>query len=282
MKVNIYTPNSGNEKSLPHILKEIFSDLKDYRNLISSMVHLSLTQQYKKSILGISWLLISPVLSVIVWVLLHASGLFDPGESAIPYVAFVLLSNSIWLFFLSFYKGISDSIMGRGGELLQNSFPRIVIVMERIVVSLINFIIPLILSIIVLLAFGVKFGWEALLFLPALIPLIFFSIAIGLIFAVIKVVAVDFTVLFDNGIDVLKFLTPIVYTTTVSSSLIQDIIKWNPLTYLIDYPRMLLIGEGNVTLTMYLCCSLGSFLFLLFAIRYFYKALPWVFEKITL
>ena len=282
MKINIYTPNNGNEKSLPYILKEIFSDLNAYRNLIWSMVFLSLTQQYKKSILGISWLLISPILSVIVWVLLHASGLFDPGESAIPYVAFVLLSNSMWLFFLSFYKGISDSIMGRGGELLQNSFPRIVIVMERIVVSLINFIIPLALSIIVLLVFGVKFGWEALLFLPTLIPLIFFSIAIGLIFAVIKVVAVDFTVLFDNGIDVLKFLTPIVYTTTVSSSLIQDIIKWNPLTYLIDYPRMLLIGEGNVTLTMYLWCALGSFLFLLFAIRYFYKALPWVFEKITL
>lgn len=282
MKINIYTPNTGNEKSLLYILKEIFSDLKAYKNLIRSMVFLSLTQQYKKSILGISWLLISPILSVVVWVLLHASGLFDPGESAIPYVAFVLLSNSIWLFFLSFYKGISDSIMGRGGELLQNSFPRIVVVMERIIVSLINFIIPLILSIIVLLAFGVKFGWEALLFLPALIPLIFFSIAIGLIFAVIKVVAIDFTVLFDNGIDVLKFLTPIVYTTTVTSTLIQDIIKWNPLTYLIDYPRMLLIGEGNVTLTMYLWCSLGSFLFLLFAIRYFYKALPWVFEKITL
>lgn len=282
MKQTIYTPEVEKDKNLRDIFVEICKDVINFNHLIKSLVVLTLTQQYKKSILGISWLLISPILSVIVWILLHASGLFNPGESEIPYVAFVLLSNSIWLFFISFYKGISDAILGRGGELLQNSFPRIIIVIERIIVSLINFIIPLALSLVVLLIFGVKFNWLALFFLPALLPLIFFGIAIGLIFAVIKVVAVDFTVLFDNAIEVLKFLSPVVYTTAVASTLIQNIIKWNPLTYLIDYPRMLLIGEGSVTLGMYLWCSFGTFIFLLLAIKYFYKALPWVFEKITL
>lgn len=282
MKPTIYTPEAEHGKNLWDISVEIGRDVVKFNHLIKSLVLLNLTQQYKKSVLGISWLLISPVLSVIVWVLLHASGMFDPGDSAVPYVAFVLLSNSIWMFFISFYKGISDSILGRGGELLQNSFPRIIIVVERVIVSVINFIIPLALSIVVLLVFGVKFDWKALLFLPALLPLIFLGISIGLIFAVIKVVAVDFTVLFDNSIEVLKFLSPVVYTTAVASHLVQNIIKWNPLTYLIDYPRMLLIGEGNVTLGMYLWCSLGTFLFLLFSIRYFYKAMPWVFEKITL
>jgi lipopolysaccharide transport system permease protein len=282
MEPIVYTPEGGRDKTLWYNLKEIYTDVKNFRHLLKSMVLMNLTQQYKKSILGISWLIISPLISVIVWVLLHASGVFNPGESQVPYVAFVLLSNSIWVFFVSFFKGISDSIMGRGGELLQNNFPRIIIVFEKIIVSFVNFAIPLSLSILVLLIYGVQFSWSSLLFLPALLPLIFLGIGLGLVFAVIKVVAVDFIVLFDNAIEVLKFLTPVVYTTAVASDLIQQIIRWNPLTYLIDYPRVLLLGMPVQDTYLYLYCSLGTMLLLLLSIRYFYLALPWVFEKITL
>lgn len=282
MKSMVYTPESNQDKKLLDNLKELYLDIKDYRHLLRSLVFLTLTQQYKKSILGISWLIISPVLSVVVWVLLHAAGLFNPGDTAVPYVAFVLLSNSIWMFFISFYKGISDAIVGRGGELLQNNFPKIIIVVERTIVSLINFIIPLVLSVLVLLLFGARFGWEALFFLPALLPLAFLGISIGLIFAVIKVVAVDFTVLFDNAIDVLKYLSPVVYSTAVASDLIQNIIVWNPLTYLIDFPRKMLLGVGTDAWELYLLCSVLAFILMIVSLRFFYLALPWVFEKITL
>jgi lipopolysaccharide transport system permease protein len=282
MKSMVYTPESNQDKRLLDNLRELYLDIKNYRHLIRSLVFLTLTQQYKKSILGISWLIISPVLSVVVWVLLHAAGLFNPGDTAVPYVAFVLLSNSIWMFFISFYKGISDAIVGRGGELLQNNFPKIIIVVERTIVSFINFIIPLVLSILVLLVFGARFGWEAFFFLPALLPLVFLGISIGLIFAVIKVVAVDFTVLFDNAIDVLKYLSPVVYSTAVASDLIQNIIKWNPLTYMIDFPRKMLLGVGTDAWELYLLCSVGSFVLMILALRFFYLSLPWVFEKITL
>ena len=282
MKSMVYTPESNQDKRLLDNLRELYLDIKNYRHLIRSLVFLTLTQQYKKSILGISWLIISPVLSVVVWVLLHAAGLFNPGDTAVPYVAFVLLSNSIWMFFISFYKGISDAIVGRGGELLQNNFPKIIIVVERTIVSFINFIIPLVLSVLVLLVFGARFGWEAFFFLPALLPLVFLGISIGLIFAVIKVVAVDFTVLFDNAIDVLKYLSPVVYSTAVASDLIQNIIKWNPLTYLIDFPRKMLLGVGTDAWELYLLCSVGAFVLMILSLRFFYLALPWVFEKITL
>ncbi len=282
MKSIVYTPESNHQKSLADNLRELWSDLRNFRHLLKNLVILSLTKQYKKSILGISWLIISPILSVVVWVLLQASGLFNPGDTPVPYVAFVLLSNSIWMFFISFYHGISDCILGRGGELLQNNFPKIIIVFERIIVSIINFVIPLTLSILVLLLFGARFGWEALFFLPALLPLVFLGIAIGLVFAVIKVVAVDFTVLFDNVIDVLKYLSPVVYSTAVASDLIQDIIKWNPLTYLIDFPRKLLLGEGMDAWELYLLFSLISLALMILAFRFFYLALPWVFEKVTL
>ena len=82
--------------------------------------------------------------------------------------------------------------------------------------------------------------------------------------------------------DVLKYLTPVVYSTAVASDLILNIIKWNPLTYLIDLPRNLLLGGGFENWDIYLWISFGSLILLLLAIRFYYLATPWVIEKMTL
>lgn len=282
MKSNVYTSKSFQEKNLIGNLKELYFDIKHYRHLLYSLVKLSITQQYKKSFLGYTWIIISPLLSVVIWVILQVSGLFNPGDTQVPYIAFVLLSNSIWAFFISFYKGISDSLTAKGGEIIQNSFPKIIIVVERVIISFFDFIIPLVLSIIILIFFGVKFTWSSFLFLPALIPLIIIGISLGLIFSVIKVIAVDFNLIFNNFMEVLKYLTPVVYSTAVASDLILNIIKWNPLTYLIEFPRNLLLGGGFEYWNIYLWISLGSLILLMLAIRFYYLATPWVIEKMTL
>lgn len=282
MRRNVYTSKSYQEKGLIGNLKELYFDVKHYRHLLYSLVRLSITQQYKKSLLGYTWIIISPLLSVVIWVILQASGLFNPGDTQVPYLAFVLLSNSIWAFFISFYKGISESLTTKGGEIIQNNFPKIIIVVERIIISFFDFMIPLILSILVLMFFGVEFTWSSLLFLPALLPLIAIGISLGLLFSVIKVIAVDFNLIFNNFMEVLKYLTPVVYSTAVASDLILNIIKWNPLTYLIDLPRNLLLGSGFENWDIYLWISFGSLILLLLAIRFYYLATPWVIEKMTL
>jgi lipopolysaccharide transport system permease protein len=277
-----YTPNLHLKYRFISHWIEILHDLKAYRSLIGRFVYVGLTQQYKKSFLGASWILLSPLISVLLWVLLNASGMFNPGSTPVPYVGFVFISNVIWNFFISFYKGISETYTGRGGELLQNNFPHIVVVAEKMVLAIINFAIPFTLSIIVLVFFDVPFAWTSLLFPMALIPLVLMGSGLGLIFSVIKTVAVDFSTLFDNTIEVLKYITPIVYATTVSNATIKLIIHYNPLTYLIDFPRNILLNQGFHNWELFLVCSVGSLLFFILSLRIFHVSGPVVSEKIII
>lgn len=281
-KSRVYTPEDYRKYQHFSDIRDLFSKLIEYRTLIKWLTRVGLTQQYKRSFLGVAWLVIAPAFSVLLWVLLKASGMLNPGETGIPYVAYVFLSNAIWTLFMSFYKNISETYTGRGGELLHNNFPHVIIVFEKLILTLINFIIPFILSIVILLAFKVSLSWSALLFPFALLPLIFLGTGLGLIFSVLKIVALDLTTLFDNGLEFLKYVTPVVYATTVDSTVLQSIMKYNPLTYLINFPRSVLLNQGFPDLNLFLICSLFSFLFLLFAYRFFTISSPIVFEKITI
>ncbi len=277
-----YTPDDYRNYRLVRNIRELFSNIYNYRTLIKSLTRVGLTQQYKKSFLGIAWLFISPVISILLWVLLHYTGMFNPGETVVPYVAYVFLSTAIWNFFISFYKSISETYTGRGGELLQNNFPHIIIVIEKIIISIVNFGIPLVLSVFVLLIFNVELSWTIIIFPFALIPLMLLGTALGLIFSVLKIVALDFSNFFDNALDIIKYITPVVFATTVNNSTLQLVMKYNPLTYLINFPRSMLLNQGFQDLNLFLLCTFFTILFLLMAYRFFTISSPVVFEKITL
>lgn len=282
VKPKVYTPYDYRNYKLSRSLRELYKNIVGYSTLIKWLTRVGLTQQYKRSFLGVAWLIISPVFSILLWVLLQSTGILDPGDTKVPYVAYVFISNAIWTFFISFYKSISETYTGRGGELLHNNFPHIIVVIEKIIISIVNFTIPLILSLIVLALFNISFSWTALLFPFALIPIVFLGIGLGLIFSVLKIVALDFTTLFDNALEFLKFTTPVVFATTINNSILQTIMKYNPLTYLLNFPRSLLLGQGFPDIELFLLCAFSSLIFLLFAYRFFTISSPVVFEKITL
>ncbi len=138
------------------------------------------------------------------------------------------------------------------------------------------------LSILVLVLFKVPLSWTSFLFPIALLPIIFLGTGLGLIFSVLKIVALDFTTLFDNSLELLKFITPVVFATTVNNSILQLIMKYNPLTYLINFPRSVLLNQGFPDFNLFLLCAVSSFLFLIFSYRFFTISSPVVFEKIIL
>jgi lipopolysaccharide transport system permease protein len=118
----IYLPNYHQKHQLIITWQSIFRDVWQYRHFIKQMTYISLLSEYKKSWLGITWMILSPIFANVLWLLLNASGIFNPGNTGIPYPAFTLFSTVIWGFFHTFYMSISDIIIQRSGILLQKSF----------------------------------------------------------------------------------------------------------------------------------------------------------------
>jgi lipopolysaccharide transport system permease protein len=106
----------------------------------------------------------------------------------------------------------------------------------------VHFAIPLALNLLVLLWMGVGFSMQSMLFIPALIPLILLGMAIGIFISLIEVVFNDILLIASQGMTLLMYLTPVVYSPNVNSSFLQAAFKYNPLTYLLSVPRNLLVG----------------------------------------
>lgn len=242
-----------------------------YWYLVKQLIRVSLTIEFKKSFIGLFWLFLSPILAVIVWVFLHGAGIISPGETTIPYPAYVLLSTSIWGFFIELYRQVSLLLTTNNQVLLTVAFPVETLILERVIVHLIRFIIPLIINIVVLLLFGVKLHWLGLLFPLALLPLLSLGLSLGLITAIFRIVLVDFARIIDQGLNFLMYLTPIIYSPEISISWLQRLVEINPLTYLVGIPRDLLTQGTYSNLPAFIAASLFSFLLLIFTYTFFSK-----------
>lgn len=250
------------------------------RFLIKELLYLSLTEQYKKSLLGKFWVLIYPFLSISAWLVLNYAGMYEPGATKIPYVAYLLLSMSIWLFFTSFFKHLATSVTESGKMLMEAPFEMEAKIVEKILLSIINLLIPLSISLLVLLVMGVEFSWSIIFAIPTLIPLMLMGISIGVFFSLIEVIFNDIYLAVNQGMNVLMFLTPVVYTEKVDSPLIQQIITYNPLTYLISVPRNFLVGEPIEDWTGFIYSSLLAFFIFIIVIHFFFNSVYKIVEKI--
>lgn len=247
----------------------IVQNIRAYAFFIHQLVRISFIGEFKRSFFGLLWLFILPLIAVVAWVLLHGAGVVEPGATNIPYPAFVLLSTSIWGFFADIAKSSSRILNERSNMIIMTRFPHEVLVAERIVVHLIRFIIPFLINIGVLLFFGVRFTWLSLLFPLTLLPLLMLGLAIGLIVSLLRVVAFDLATLFDQGINFLMFLTPVVYAPEINISWLSKIIHYNPLTYLIGFSRDVLTQGTFYEPTAWAFCVFLTLIFFFLAVRIF-------------
>lgn len=262
-------------------LRQVMLNLYRYRYLSWQLVRSNLVGGYKKSFIGLGWMLILPLITVAMWILLNGAGVVEPGDTSIAYPAYVLLSTSIWGFFMELYRTTSNALTDRGRVVVMNAFPYEVLLMERLIVHLINFSIPLILNIVVLMFFGVRFTWWMLLLFPvSLLPLMLLGMSLGMTVAVLRVIAVDICTLIDEGMKVLMFLTPVVYAPKVDNSLLFLINRYNPLSYLISFSRELLINGDFYETKAYLVCSLFCFLCFYLTLRFYLNFSKRVLERI--
>ncbi len=263
-KTELSSLNDEFEQSTLRQMLLRFRRLKEHRFLVAQLVKVNIKRTYKRSFIGWSWLIIAPIFSVIAWVVLHGAGIMNPGDTEIPYPAYVLLSTSIFSFFLGSYQASSNALMEGARLMVTVRFPHEVLVAERIVVHLINFIIPFLINIIVLLFYGVSFSWISILFPLTLLPLLALGLSLGVFVALLRVVAVDLARIMDRLLQFTMFITPVIYAPKVTMPILAQIVDYNPLTYLLGFSRQLLIsGEFYEPIAYTFCIVLSLFLFLI-------------------
>lgn len=278
-KIQIYRPNQRHELSYIQTWIIIARNILASRELTWQLFKRDYFATYKKSFIGVSWVLLSPIIGILSWVFLKSAGMLNPGEIGIPYLAYILVGSSMWGLFVGIFTASTQTLTSVQGIVMQVNFSRETLLFNQAAIQVVNFIISMIINVVVIIIFGIKPSIYSL-FLPfVIIPIFFLASSIGLIVSMIAIVAVDINKLITAFIQLLLYTTPIIYSNNIENPWIKTMIKWNPLTYLICSARDLIFWGRLYDTTGFIICSLISFLLFLMSLRLFFVSENKIIER---
>ncbi|MEC6798287.1 ABC transporter permease [Photobacterium sp. S4TG1] len=240
---------------IKYIFTLLFRILFNERFLIKNLIKRDISSRYKGSILGVLWSLINPLIMLAVYtfvfsVVFKARWVGGTGSKT----EFALLLFSGLIIFNIFADCINRAptlITSNPNFVKKVVFPIEVLPLVVIGSSLFQFIM----GFIVWLAFYfIFFGLPHLtiLLLPlTILPLIFFSLGITWFIASIGVYIKDISQMTGVITTVLLFLSPIFYSIKMLPDFFQKIMLLNPLTFIIESSRSVMIWGGGINWNEY-------------------------------
>lgn len=207
-------------------LRELFA----HREVLVNLTRKELKVKYKSSVLGIIWSMLNPLLYLVVFYVVFT--FFLPA--GIPDFHVFLLSGLLgWTLFSTSLAGATNSVVGNGPLVTKVAFPREILPLASIGSSLVNFVFQFAVLIAVMVVFGYPFLGPQLLLLPlALVVLLLFTCAMGLLTSALNVRLRDTAHLVELAILMWFWMTPVIYPASAvlgKGLLVFRIYQLNPM-----------------------------------------------------
>lgn len=227
--------------------------MRRYRFLIKQLVDRDFKAKYKRSILGVFWSFLNPLLNMIVqYVVFSNMFKFD-----IPYFPVYLLCGNVIFNYFSESCGMAlTSIVGNADLIKKVYVPKYIYPLTRIMSSLINMLISLIPLAAVALISGLLPNRTYLLLPFPLICLALFCLGLGMLLASAMVFFRDIQFLWGVLTTIWMYLTPIFYPITALPDNIQAIVKLNPLYFFVTFLRSCVIDGLSPEPMRYVQCAM--------------------------
>lgn len=222
----------------PTLLVGALMALQKYRFLIKQLVDRDFKAKYKRSILGVFWSFLNPLLNMLVQYVVF-SNMF---RFNIAYFPVYLLCGNVVFNYLAESCGMAlMSIIGNKSLITKVYMPKYIYPLTRILSSLINLLISLIPLMAVALLSGLPIT-KAFLLLPIpLLMLATFCLGLGLLLSAAMVFFRDIQFLWSVMTTIWMYLTPIFYPVNILPEQIQTIVKLNPLYFYVTFMRSCII-----------------------------------------
>lgn len=247
-------------------------ELIEYRELFYFFTWRDIKVKYRQTFLGFLWAILQPLLLMIIFTFFIGRALNVPSEG-MDYPVFVFSGLMLWLIFSSGITHAGNSMVSQAQMIRKIYFPRLIIPLSAILVSLFDFLVASVVFIPVILYFQPEVNYmKALICWPAGIVLALLStFGPGCLLAALNVKYRDFRYVIPFLVQVLLFVTPVIYPVSMVKTVwVQQLMALNPMYAAITVFRMPF--SSAPTETALLIISIASCLILLAAgLGYFRK-----------
>jgi len=206
-----------------------------YRDLLRLLVLRSIKTRYKRSVLGVAWTLLNPLVNMAVMTFAF-SALF---QSAIPnYPVYILVGLVVWNFFGQTTAYAMGTLLWGGGLLRRIYIPPMIFAVACVGNGLINLSLAFVPLLLIVLALGhpIHATW---LYLPLSVLLVAgFCLGVSLLVSIWAVFFTDFLDMYQLFLQAWFFLTPIIYPREIVPDRFAWILTANPMAYFVDLFRL--------------------------------------------
>lgn len=243
--------------------------VQKYRFLIRQLVARDFRTKYKRSILGMFWSFLNPLLMMLVQYFVFST-IF---KSDVPNFAAYLIIGTVMFNFFNEACGMAlGSIVGNASLITKVYMPKYIYPLTRVMSSMVNLVISLIPLLIVCVITGVEFHRSALLAFFFLICLTVFSLGLGLLLSAAMVFFRDTQFLWGVLSMMWMYATPIFYPETILPEEFKFILQVNPLYHFLKNTRLCILSGISPEPVVYVQCLLLALGALLIGALVFRKA----------
>jgi lipopolysaccharide transport system permease protein len=248
-------------------------ELWDSRDLIMLFVRRDFVSVYKQTILGPLWYLIQPLLTTIVFTVIFGNIAKLPTDG-LPSFLFYMSGTVIFTYFASSLSKTSDTFVGNANMFGKVYFPRLAVPVSILFSNLIAFVIQFGFFLAFMAFYSLR-GTQLhpnwwVLFTPVLLLMMAgLGLGFGIIVSSLTTKYRDLRFLIHFGVQLLQYLTPVIYPLSAMSPKYQALIRLNPLTSIVEAFRYAYLGSGSVNIAqlgysfaiMVIAISLGAVIF---------------------
>ena len=251
-------------------IKNIYKNFKKYSFLLKELISRDFKVKYKRSVLGILWSLLYPVLNMAVMALVF-SNIFKFSTPGVNYLVYVL-SGLVMFNYFSEASNLSMSSVVANFPLINKIYiPKYIFPLSKCLFVGINFLLTLIPLYIVIFATGTGINIYHLVLPYAYICLFIFTLGMGLILSTISVFLRDMFYIYGIVLTLWTYLTPIMYDISLISPRLQTFFKLNPMYHYINFIRRIILYHEMPSAITFGICAGSALLVLLIGLICFKK-----------
>ncbi len=241
-----------------------------YRSLLVHLIERDFKVKYRRSVLGILWSLLSPLLMMIVLTLVFSELFRFEIEN---YAAYVLSGQLIFNFFSECTSTAMSSMIGSANLIHKVYVPKYIFPLEKAMFAFVNLLISCIALIGVVLVTGVPFTLNMLYFPVTFILIFIFGLGVGLILASLAVFFRDVMHFYGVFITALTYLTPVFYPAKdVLSETQMFYMNFNPMYWYVSMFRNAILYDLPPSVDQIIVCSLVALVSLFIGLVVFKKS----------
>ena len=222
-----------------------FPEIYQRRGLLWLLILKSISLKYRQTFLGVLWTIIQPLAPMLVFSFVFYK-YFSGVSGKLSYPIFVYAGLIPWIYFSNAVTLAGNSLASQTYLLGKVYFPRFMLPLSLVLAGTLDFAIGCIVLFGVILFSEMTFHLT-LLWIPFLFVLMMWiALAIGTLCASLSIIYRDIRNILPYCLQMLFFLTPIVYPSETISEKWLWFLKLNPLTAIINSFRAVLQGDSPI------------------------------------